>query len=107
MRRTVVLNEQQYPSGCVERSKVGYFCGIRMRFRPNKWASTDHAPGPIIARAAPIAANTMSIDAPLKSNKRRDSSAAAMSKPAIGVQRPTTKSAEHAAAKNPNGKERG
>jgi hypothetical protein len=55
-----------------------------MRFRPNRRASTDHAPGPIIASATPNAANTRGIDELLKWNKRRDSSAPAMNKPAMG-----------------------
>ena len=68
-----------------------------MRFRPNKRASTDQAPGPIIAIATPNAARTICIDALLESKKMSDSSPAAMLKPAIGVQRPTIKSAEHMA----------
>lgn len=71
-----------------------------MRFRPNMSASRDHAPGPIIARATPNAANTICIKTLVKSNGTRDTSAAAMSKPATGVQRPATKSAEHMTAKN-------
>jgi len=71
-----------------------------MRFRPNRRASTDHAPGPIIASAAPNAANTICMEALLKWNKRRDSSATHMNRPAIGVQRPRINSAEQVAAQN-------
>lgn len=71
-----------------------------MRFRPNRRASTDHAPGPIIASATPNAAKTVGIDELLKWNARRDNSAPAMNKPAMGVQRPTIKSAEQQTASN-------
>ena len=79
---------------------LSYLCGIRMRFRPNRRASTDHAPGPIIASATPNAANTIGIDELLNWNKRRANSAPARNKPAMGVQRPTIKSTEQAAASN-------
>jgi len=71
-----------------------------MRFRPNRYASTDHAPGPIIARAAPKDASTICIDELLKWNERRDNSAMAISEPTMGVQRPTIKSVEQPAASN-------
>src|SRR5580693_8951978 len=73
---------------------LSYRWGIRIRFRPNRRASTDHAPGPIIARAAPNAASTRCIEPLLEGNKRRDSSETAKKRPATGVQSPMVRSAE-------------
>src|SRR5579871_4506832 len=73
---------------------------MRIRLRPKRRASTDQAPGPSMARAAPSAASTTCMEAPLKEKSRRHSSERAMSAPATGVQSPTIKSAEQTAASN-------
>jgi hypothetical protein len=81
-------------------SEVRYRLGIRMRFRPNRRASTDHAPGPIIAIAAPSAAITMCMDQLVPERKSRESSEIAMSEAETGVQRPMIKRLEQTAASN-------
>jgi hypothetical protein len=82
------------------RLSFSYRWGIRIRFRPNKRASTDHAPGPIIAREAPNAASTNCIGALLEGSNRRDNSETARKRPATGVQSPIIRSAEQIAARN-------
>src|SRR2546421_74177 len=52
-------------------AKQIYRCGIRMRFRPNRRASTDHAPGPSIASAAPNAPSRMCIHGSVGCEKAR------------------------------------
>jgi len=79
---------------------LSYRWGIRIRFRPNRRASTDHAPGPIMARAAPNAASTMCIEPLMAGNNRRDNSETARKRPATGVQSPIVRSAEQMAARN-------
>src|SRR5579862_4597156 len=80
--------------------RLSYRWGIRIRFRPNRRASTDHAPGPIIARAAPNAASTMCIEPLLEGNTRRDSWETVKKRPATGVHSPMVRSAEQMAARN-------
>jgi len=71
-----------------------------MRFRPNKRASTDHAPGPNIASAAPKAPSRMCIHGSWECEKARNNSATAINTPATGVQKPTNNSAAaHTATK--------
>jgi hypothetical protein len=89
------------------RATVRYRGGIRIRFRPNRRASTDHAPGPIIAIDTPSAANTMCMDKPLPGKKSRESSEIAMSEAEMGVQRPMIKRPEQTAASNCNAAESG
>src|SRR5277367_6820653 len=76
-----------------------YWPEISIRFRPNRCASTDHAPGPSIARAAPKAPSRTCIQGSLACDRTRQSSATAISTPATGVHKPTSNStAKHAAA---------
>src|SRR5438034_7647404 len=79
---------------------LSYRWGIRIRFRPNRRASTDHAPGPIIARAAPNAASTRCIEPLQEGSKRRDSSETARKRPATSVQSHMIRSSEQIAARN-------
>jgi hypothetical protein len=79
---------------------LSYRWGIRIRFRPNRRASRDHAPGPIIARAAPNAASRMCIEPLMVGNNKRDNSETARKRPATGVQSPIVRSAEQMAARN-------
>src|SRR5580692_58850 len=72
--------------------RLSYRWGIRIRLRPNRRASTDHAPGPIMARATPNIATTMCIEVLVEGNKRRDISEIAMKRPATGVQSPMVRS---------------
>lgn len=71
-----------------------------MRFRPNRRASTDHAPGPISDNAAPIVPTMMWMDARLEGTRMRNASERPSNKPATGVQSPMINSAEAAAASN-------
>jgi hypothetical protein len=59
-----------------------------MRFLPNSKASTDHAPGPIIANVPPRTARIIDIHALPPLASAIQSSTAAISAPAMGVQRP-------------------
>ena len=80
-------------------AKRFYWPEISIRFRPNRRASTDHAPGPSIASAAPKAPSRTCIQGSLECDSTRDNSATAISTPATGVHKPTSNStAKHAAA---------
>jgi hypothetical protein len=59
-----------------------------MRFRPNRRASMDHAPGPSIASAAPTPPIKMCIHGSCICMKAHDTSATAITAPATGVQKP-------------------
>jgi hypothetical protein len=61
-----------------------------MRFLPNRCASTDHAPGPSIASAAPRVASRMCIHGSVECEKAKNNSATAMRPPATGVHKPTS-----------------
>lgn len=69
-----------------------------MRFRPNRRASNDHAPGPIIAIAPPSRANTRFMDELSPAKRNMEISEMASSDAETGVQSPTANSAEHVAA---------
>ena len=71
-----------------------------MRFRPNRRASTDQAPGPSIASAAPSVPSRICIHGSWECDKARDNSATASTTPANGVQTPTNNIAEAHAATN-------
>ena len=74
-----------------------YWREISIRFRPNKCASTDHAPGPSIASAALKAPSRTCIQGSLECDRMRHTSPTAISTPATGVHKPTSNSAaEHA-----------
>ena len=73
-----------------------------MRFHPNSQASTDHAPGPIIARPAPSAANNMQIHRWSACVRTLRSSTSVARLPAMGVHRPTSKRIAVPAPNTPN-----
>jgi hypothetical protein len=75
-----------------------YLPEISIRFLPNRRASTDHAPGPIIASAAPKAPSLTCIHGSLQCDRTRHSSATAISTPATGVHKPTSNSVAEPAA---------
>jgi hypothetical protein len=59
---------------------------------PKRWASMDHAPGPIIAMVAPNAASTIGIHGSLPLADAIHSSMAAIMVPMTGVHSPTRRS---------------
>ncbi len=61
-----------------------------MRRHPESRASTDHAPGPIKAKAAPSVANSEWITAFPSPNIRSDTSNTAVAAPAILVRYPAS-----------------
>jgi len=63
-----------------------------MRFHPKRRASTDQAPGPSSARAAPKVPNRMGIEGSPACERMFHSSMSVTTDPAIGVHRPTTNS---------------
>ena len=69
-----------------------YRCGISKCFRPNRRASMDHAPGPIIANVAPDAANIRGIPPPPALEKAIHNSTTAINVPQIGVHKPKSSS---------------
>ena len=62
--------------------------GARMRFLPKSFASTDQAPGPIIARVAPKVAKRIGTHEVSKRAKTIQSSAIATRAPMMGVHNP-------------------
>ena len=66
--------------------------GMSMRFHPNSPASTDQAPGPIIARAAPNVPNRMRVHRSTGCDSAFHSSRNATVAPAIGVHNPASRS---------------
>lgn len=73
-----------------------------IRFQPKRRASTDHAPGPIIASAAPRAPNSMQIHRLSQRDDTFRSSKSAVRIPAIGVQRPNRNRTPTPVAKTAN-----
>lgn len=72
-----------------------------MRFRPNKRASSDHAPGPSIARPAATAETVMEGQKSVRLEERlSQSSRIAANPPATGVQKPTIRKSPAMAARN-------
>jgi hypothetical protein len=71
-----------------------------MRLRPNRRASTDHAPGPSIASAAPKAPSSMCVHGSLENVNARHVSATAIITPATGVQKPISNIAAAPASTN-------
>ena len=63
-----------------------------MRFHPNSRASTDHAPGPSSANAAPMVAMKMQAEGSPGRVIMFHSASAANNKPAIGVHNPASRS---------------
>jgi len=69
-----------------------YRSGILMRFLPKRCASTDQAPGPSIASAAPNIANRNSLQgSPVPENVRHNP-IIAVATPAMGVHKPADRS---------------
>lgn len=68
-----------------------------MRFLPKRLASTDHWPGPIIAKLAPLVARSSEIQPTSLLEKAVQSPTAATVAPASGVQNPTRRNAPAAA----------
>jgi hypothetical protein len=69
-----------------------YRCEISKCFRPKRRASTDHAPGPIIASVAADVANKIGIRPPSPQEKAIHASETAINVPQIGVHKPMSKS---------------
>jgi hypothetical protein len=69
-----------------------YRCGISICFRPNRRASRDHAPGPIIASAAPEVASMMGVPTLPAPEKAIHTSTTVINVPQIGVHRPRSRS---------------
>jgi hypothetical protein len=69
-----------------------YRCGISKCLRPNRRASMDHAPGPIIASAAPDAANRMEIPPLPAPEQAIHTSSTAINVPQTGVHKPRSSS---------------
>ena len=82
--------EERFPR-CEGRTSV-YRWGISKCFRPNNCASTDHAPGPIIASVAPDVANMMESPSPLAQEKAIHTSTTAINAPQTGVHKPRNRS---------------
>src|SRR5437016_13856338 len=72
--------------------------GARMRFLPKSLASTDQAPGPIIARVAPNVAKRIGIQGVSGRANAIQSSAIATSVPITGVHNPSARTSPAAAA---------
>ena len=70
--------------------KILYRYGISKCFRPNRCASRDQAPGPIIASDAPDVANRMGIPPPPQEIATQ-SSRTAIDAPQIGVHKPRSR----------------
>jgi len=66
--------------------------GMSMRFHPKRRASTDQAPGPSMARAAPTVANNTLVQMFPGSKKTFQISMTAASVPAMGVHKPAINS---------------
>jgi hypothetical protein len=75
---------------CDTTTKQFYCREISIRFRPNRRASTDQAPGPSIASAAPKAPSRTCIQGSLACDRNRHSSATAISTPETGVHKPSS-----------------
>jgi len=65
---------------------------MRIRFHPNKRASTDQAPGPSSARAAPSVPNRIQVQGFPGCETALHSAMTATSAPAMGVHKPASKS---------------
>src|SRR5580693_6198499 len=74
-----------------------YIGGGVMCFLPNSRASTDQAPGPIIANVALSAARTMGIQVFMPRERTTQTSIKLTSVPAIGVHRPAKMNMDKAA----------
>jgi hypothetical protein len=72
----------------------GYLCrsGMRMRFSPKRRASTDQAPGPRSARAAPSVPNRIQVQGFPGCENAFQSAMTATSAPAMGVHKPASRS---------------
>jgi len=66
---------------------------MRMRLHPNRRASRDHTPGPIIASATPTAARRILLQGSPDLVMRAHNANAATRHPETGVNRPTDRSA--------------
>ena len=74
------------------RQKNIYRSRISKCFLPNRRASMDHAPGPIIASVAPDVANMMGSPSPPAQEKAIHTSTTATNIPQTGVHKPRSKS---------------
>jgi hypothetical protein len=68
-----------------------YRSGMRMRFHPKRRASTDQAPGPSSARAAPRVPSMIQLHGSPSREKACHHAMTATSAPATGVQKPASK----------------
>src|ERR1700751_2587388 len=92
-RRPLFWTEQS-PVKKSEKGGEGYLCrsGMRMRFHPKRRASTDQAPGPSSARAAPRVPSMIQLHGSPGCEKACHHAMTATNTPAMGVQKPASRS---------------